>query len=155
MLNNLQPIILYVAIKHFNKNLDDKSKNILDGLFLIYIANLLHYSKEIYPLECTEVTPDSDPYLRWDWNYKKSWYFYLIFIVVLIVFEYIGLEKPYNLFIALGMFISIIATRIITRDKKALGAIWCWFGAIAPVILLLVDMYKEKYDNNLKLFLEL
>ena len=151
ILNHFQPVILYIAIKYFNKKLDDKRKIILDAVFVIYLASLLHYSKGIYPLACTEVTPESDPYLKWDWNYKKNASFYLIFMAVIVLFQYIGLEKPYNIFITLAIIISIIGTKMITKDKKAFGLMWCWFSAFLPLILIILDMYKEKYDKKLNI----
>jgi hypothetical protein len=144
ILNHMQPIILYILVKHFNKNLKDNQKNILDMIIIIYLLSLLNYNKNIYPLECTEVKEDSKPYLKWGWNYKpNNTIFYVLFIAILSLLQLFGLEKPYNIFISIILLLSLIGSRVITGKRKYLGAMWCWFSALLPAILLLFDMYLE------------
>jgi hypothetical protein len=110
ILNHFQPIVLYILIKYFNTKLNEKQKNILDMIIIIYLLSLLNYNKNINP-ECTEVTPDTKPYLKWNWNYKpNSLTFYIIFIASLSLLQLFGLEKPYNIFLSIAVIISIIGT---------------------------------------------
>ena len=101
---------------------------------------LLNYNKNIYPLECTEVTEDSKPYLRWNWNFKNnSGKFYSLFVIALSSFMYFGLEKPYNIIISLSMIITFVISNVITKGKKQMGLIWCWIAAIFPIIILIIE----------------
>jgi hypothetical protein len=140
ILNHMQPIVLYLLVKYYNLKLNEINKNMLDLIFIIYITALLNYNKYIYPIECTEVTDDSKPYLRWDWNFKKnSGSFYLLFVIALSSFMYYGLEKPYNIIISFSVIITFILSYIITKGKKQLGLIWCWISAILPLMILIVE----------------
>ena len=59
--------------------------------------------------------------------------FTILFLIIIIVLSYFGLEKGYiNAIIA---FIAYIASYIIYKDKKSVGAMWCFGAAFVPWLL--------------------
>jgi len=136
ILNNLQPIILYILIRHFNKNISEQNKKLIDTLISVYIINLLLYSSKMYPMECT--TLDNSNHLYWKWNYKKNYsLFYILFVLVIFLLNYLGFAYPFNIFFALIFLGSFIISNYVYADTKAVGAIWCWYAALAPVFILI------------------
>jgi hypothetical protein len=140
ILNHAQPIILYFAIRYFNKNLSNTNKNIITSLISLYTLSLLAYSKNVYPLDCTSVTNTDTPHLEWSWSHKKNYIkFYLIFLITLILLSYFGFEKPYNHIMPAICLITYIISHSIYKDEKVVGAVWCWFAALVPFLLLIYD----------------
>ena len=140
ILNHLQPIILYFAIRYYNKNLTSTQKNIINLILCIYIASLLFYSRNVYPLECTVLTDTNPPHLHWKWNYKKNWFiFYMIFLLSLILLSYFGLSKPYNIYLALTCLGTYLYSQIKYNNTKSVGAVWCWIAALVPLIVVIID----------------
>jgi len=147
VLNFIQPIVLYLAIIYYNKNITNENKKILNIIILIYIVCLLIYCINLFPLGCSVVTKLSYPYLNWSWFKDKiSKLLYIIFPIILILLIYFGLDKPYNLYLSLICIISFIISFIIYKQKKIIGSMWCWFSALMPLGILVVD----KFFPNLK-----
>jgi len=141
VLNHIQPILLYLAILYFNKTLDEKKKNILNLVIGLYIIGLLTYSNQIYPLNCTIVTPESYPYLQWSWFYKKyATIFYLLFPITMLILFYIGIPEPYNLYLFVLCLGSLVGSYLIYNNKRASGNIWCWIAAFVPILLVITDL---------------
>ena len=140
VLNHLQPVVLYFAIRYYNKNLTNTQKNIINLILGIYTISLLLYSKNVYPLDCTVLSDDNPPHLYWKWNDKKnSIKFYMIFLVSLILLSYIGLPKPYNVYFALICVGTYLYSQIKYTNTKAVGAVWCWLAALIPFGILIID----------------
>jgi hypothetical protein len=138
LLNHLQPIVLYLLLKLNNKSLSNNK--LLSAIIGIYIISLVLYSNNIYPLDCTTLTDTEPQHLDWKWNHKKhSTKFYLIFLVTMILLSYNGFEKPYNLYLALICIGTYVVSYIIYKDKNVTGAVWCWFAALIPFLLLIFD----------------
>ena len=142
LLNHLQPIILYLSIRYFNNDLSIENKKNMNMLIGIYIISGLLYSKNVYPLEC--ITLDNKNHLYWKWNDKKyNLSFYLLFLGILVILTYIGIEKPYNImftFIILGTY---LLSYYKYRDTKAIGAIWCWFAALSPFLIMIYEFFTK------------
>jgi len=140
VLNHAQPIILYLALRYYNKNLNDFQKNILNLIISIYIISLILYSRNVYPLDCTTITNDNPPHLYWTWNEKKNNIkFYMIFLSSLILLSYFGFPKSYNVYMALICLGTYIYSFIKYKDTKVVGAMWCWIAAIVPLGILIID----------------
>lgn len=139
LINHIQPIVMYIAIKYFNKNLTNTQKKLLNLLIIFYLIGLSGYSYNAYPLECTESTPEANFHLEWNWNHKKYYYkFYILFVSILILFSLIGMEKPYNYLVASLLLGTYIYSLYKYKSNKAVGTIWCWLAAFIPIILLFV-----------------
>ncbi len=140
ILNHAQPIVLFLALRYYNKKLTPYQKNILNIIIGIYVTSLTLYSRNVYPLECTTVTNDNPPHLFWTWNEKKNYImFYMIFLSTLILLSYYGFPKPYNIYMALICLGTYLYSHIKYSDTKVVGAVWCWVAALVPLGILLID----------------
>ena len=142
ILNNLQPIVLFLLIKYLNPIIYEKNKKFIDILLGVYIVNLLLYSFNIYPMDCTIL--DKHKHLYWRWNYRNNYsLFYIIFVLVLVLLNYLGFAYPFNIFFAIIFLGSFLISKYMYKDTKAVGAIWCWYAALAPVFILIFNLIKN------------
>jgi len=140
----IQPIILYLLIFNYNKELYIKNKIKINIILIIYVILLIIYCINLFPIGCTNVTKLSSPYLQWSWFYKKNPKFLtLCFPIALMILIYYGLTKPYNLYVSLICIISFIISFIIYKKQRAFGSLWCWFAVFIPIGLLLIDTFNN------------
>ena len=140
----IQPIILYLAIVYYNKKLYIKYKKILDTIIIIYIIGLIINFINLIPIDCTNVTKISFPYLQWSWLYqKKDEILPFIFPISIILLAYYGLSSSYNLYLSLICIISFIVSYIIYSKQRIFGTLWCWFAVFIPIGVLLIDTFKN------------
>jgi len=140
----IQPIILYLVILYYNKELYIKNKIKINIILIIYVILLIIYCINLFPIECTDVTKASSPYLQWSWFYKKNPKFLtLCFPIALMILIYYGLTKPYNLYVSLICIISFIISFIIYKKQRAFGSLWCWFAVFIPIGLLIIDTFNN------------
>ena len=145
LIHHFEPIILFLAIKYYNKNLTEAQRKLLNILIGFYIIGLGGYSYNAYPLDCTEVTPESNSHLEWKWNHKKYYkHFYVLFVTTLILSTFVGLEKPYNIYVSVLLLGSYIYSLYKYKSNKAVGTIWCWLAVFIPLILLFIDYVNDK-----------
>jgi hypothetical protein len=139
LLNHFQPIVFYLFVRYFNRNNELKNKELLNVLASIYIICMITYSRDVYPLEC--VTLDKYNHLYWDWNYKKCYrIFYVIFVTILVLMNLYGIEKPYNILFALIFLGTYLLSLYKYSNTKAVGAIWCWYAALVPFVIMMYDI---------------
>ena len=149
LLNVIQPIMLYLAIFYYNKDITEEHKKIMNITIIIYILALLLYSLNLFPIGCSVVTQYSSPYLQWGWFYKKySNFVAIMFPLSFIILMYFGLDKPYNLYLSLIIMLSFIISFIIYREQRAFGTLWCWFAVFIPICLLIYDKYFDTYFDT-------
>ena len=146
----IQPIVLYLAILYYNKNITNENTKIIHITMIVYIIALLLYSLNLFPIGCSVVTEVSSPYLQWGWFYKKYPYFITImFPLTFIILMYFGLTKPYNLYLSLIIMLSFIISFMIYRKQRVFGSIWCWIAVFIPISLLIYDkIYDNFYDKT-------
>ena len=141
-LNFIQPIILYIAILYYNKDITNDRKNILHITIFLYILSVFIYSLNLFPIGCSSVTEISAPYLQWGWAYKKYPNFITImFPIAFVILMYYGLDKTYNLYLSLIFLISFLISYIIYKKQRSFGTIWCWFAAFIPIGILVYDKF--------------
>jgi len=136
-INHLQPIVLWLVILYFYGRLPDVINYImiLFGIFTFYYTKNVIESNEV-----TIVTPESKPYLHWKWNYGNNHtYYYIYFLMTMILLSLYGLKKGY--INASLIIISYTISYLIYEKKHAIGAMWCFSAAFAP--LLLAILVKE------------
>jgi len=130
VINHLEPIILWIAINLFSKKI---LPDWIHYLMILYIFISIIYSKKVYGNYCTNVTPESKPYLYWKWNYDKySEYYYLFFIIILNILCIYGVQYGYHM--AFIINISYLITYILYGKYHAIGTMWCFAAAFAPLI---------------------
>jgi len=131
IINHLEPIILWLAILFFSRR---KLPIFINVLMLIFIVSTFLYSKNI-KIQCTTVSAESKPHLHWKWNSANfSIPYYLLFLICLILLSYYGFNKGY--INALIVLISFIISFMIYGNKNVVGAMWCFFAAFGPWVLL-------------------
>ena len=144
IVNFIQPIILYLAIVYYNKELYLKNKKIVDTILIIYIISTIIHFINLIPISCTNVTKISSPYLQWSWFFKKnSVIIALLFPIAFTILLYYGLTSPYNLYLSLVCIISFIISYIIYNKQRAYTNLWCWFAVFIPIGLLLIDTFNN------------
>ena len=138
IVNNMEPIILWLAIIYFSRK---RLPNWMHFIMILFLLTTLYISYKSYIKDhCTIVTPESSPHLDWLWNNKGDYnvLYYLFFLIVCILLSIYGLTFGYHA--ALIFFISFIVSLIIYRKSKSVGAMWCFFAAFVP--LLIPTIYK-------------
>jgi hypothetical protein len=138
IINHMEPIILWLAILYLSKK---KLPSAINYFMLIFILITIVYSiNSLKKIECTTVTDKSSPHLHWKWNFEKyGKFFYALFVLALVLLSYYGLEKgKINSFV---IFISFLISYYVYKDKKSVGAMWCFIAAFGPWILLLLYKY--------------
>ena len=144
LLNVIQPIILYIAILYYNKEITSKNKKIINITIILYILSLLLYSINLFPIGCSIVTEVSAPYLQWGWYYKKYPNFITImFPITLMVLMYLGLDNPYNIYFSIIFILSFLVSFIIYKKQRAFGNIWCWVAVFIPICVLVYDKFTS------------
>jgi hypothetical protein len=144
IVNFIQPIVLYLAIVYYNKELYLKNKKILDTILIIYIISTIIHFINLIPISCTNVTKLSSPYLQWSWFYKKNpELLTLCFPISITLLVYYGLTSPYNLYVSLLFILSFIVSYIIYNKKRAFGTLWCWFAVFIPMGLVVIDTFNN------------
>ena len=136
-INHLEPIVLWLAILYFYGRLP----NSINYIMILFCIFTFYYTKNaIESNEYTIVTPESEPYLHWKWNYENNHtYYYIYFLISLILLSLYGLQKGYvNASI---IIISYTISYLIYEKKHAIGAMWCFAAAFAPLLLpILVNL---------------
>ena len=128
ILNHLQPIVLFLVIILFNKNIHNKNFNIMLILTLIYTLSIFSYSLQFKN--------------EWKWNSMKySTIMYILFLISMLVLTYLGMPSHKVIF-TLIVFITFLISKIIYSKEHVTGALWCFFAAFAPMVYYLSQKIK-------------
>lgn len=141
ILNHLQPIVLFLVIILFNKNIHNKNFNIMLILTLIYTLSIFAYSLQ-FKNECTYKSNPNNSHLIWKWNSMKySTIMYILFLISMLVITYLGMPSHKVIF-TLVVFITFLISKIIYSKDHVTGALWCFFAAFAPMVYYLSQKIK-------------
>lgn len=141
-LNFIQPIILYLAILYFNKNINKDNKQNINIVLFVYIIALIIFIIRILPIGCSIMNDYSAPYLQWSWMYEKNpSYVFTLFPIAIMLLLYFGLDKPYNIYLSLLCIVSFILSFIIYKKQRAFGNIWCWIAVFVPLSVVIYDKF--------------
>lgn len=138
VLNNLEPVILFMSIIIFSKK---KLPIWVISLVFLFIIVMIIYTidtikkKDTVEKECTYVTEESNPHLFWQWNYNEPYngFIYTFFVILFVILAYYGFSNIY--FSSIMILLSYIVSAIIYKDKKSIGTMWCYISAFFPWIL--------------------
>jgi len=103
---------------------------------VFFVLTVLYSSQVLAEESCTTVTKESSPHLEWKWNggrYHTA--FYVLFVITLTT---LCLFLRRGAFQASVVIVSYVVSYLLYREKKAVGAMWCFAAALAPYLLLLV-----------------
>ena len=141
VINNLEPIILWLSIMAFSNKILPYWIHIVMGIFII--ATIYITTISIKERNCTIKTPESAPHLQWKWNEGKyKSYYYMFFLVVCILLSIFGLSYGYHMGIL--FFISFVASYFIYGNTHSVGAMWCFIAAFVPLFLPYICMIGNK-----------
>jgi hypothetical protein len=80
-------------------------------------------------------TEESSPHLFWKWNYGKFYKpYYSLFVLVVMMLSYFGVDDGYYLALLLGGGFGI--SHKIYKETHSVGNMWCFMAALNPWILL-------------------
>ncbi len=132
VINHLEPIILWIAILLYSSKTLPNYINLFMLVFIYFTINYTTYSIE--KQNCTLVTEQTKPHLYWSWNNQKgSIEYYQLFIVALNLLCFFGLEN--GITSAMIMNVGYTISYILYKDKNTVGAMWCYYAALAPWFL--------------------
>jgi len=99
------------------------------------IYTIIHWNK----LTFTEVKPDTEPSLKWDWNhYKGSVLLMLLYLFVSLYFIKQGLSYPLN-YLLIAIFAGTYLFSLFKHKiNVSYGRFWCYYAAYAPLLLLVI-----------------
>ena len=133
MSNHLQPLVIAASI-YFLKGLplQSTSFSLLAAYFgAVLVYTVIHYGDVKY----TTVTPDSDPSLDWEWNYKKgNSVVYSLFLATITALFLQHYEAPIGLILA-AISVLTVCVAIWKRSKHTTGRFWCHYAAYIPASL--------------------
>jgi hypothetical protein len=142
VLNHLQPIVLFLMIILFNKNISPKNMKIMILTIIIYTISIIMYSLQFKKF-CTLKGDKSNKHLVWKWNnMDKAGIVYLIFLVSMITVTYLGMPS-HKVEYSLVILLSFIISAIIYGKQEVAGALWCFIAAFAPLVYFLTQKIKN------------
>lgn len=69
LVNHLEPIVLWLAVLYLSKKKLPSSINYFMVFFII--TTIIYTINSLKKVECTTVSEQSEPHLRWKWNREK------------------------------------------------------------------------------------
>ena len=142
VLNHLQPIVLFLMIILFNKNISPKNMKIMISIIIIYTISITIYSLQFKKF-CTLKGDNSNKHLVWKWNnMDKAKIVYLIFLVSMMTVTYLGMPS-HKVEYSLVILLSFITSAIIYGKQEVAGALWCFIAAFAPLVYFLTQKIKN------------
>jgi hypothetical protein len=142
ILNNIQPVVLFMILTFFNKKISNKSLNYMALVTIVYSVFAILYSFQLDEDECTNKSIPGNKHLIWKWNFMDYYFlFYSLFILTEIILLYLGIPHNKHIFITYWLF-TIIISKYMYSGKSASGAIWCFFAAFTPFLYVLFNGIK-------------
>lgn len=133
VINHLEPLVLYLMVAR-------SLPMPVHMLALVYTLVTIKYtSKALRKKLCTTVTETSSPHLHWQWNYEDgNGVYYMVFLAFLMATSVYGLPGDLGPIHAIILCVTFVFSRAIYGNKKSTGALWCFFAAFIPYLLLMV-----------------
>lgn len=146
IVNHLEPYVLYAAILVFNRgNITRMNMIIMHVYMALMVPPTLYFSKDVVArdIEPTnyKIGHCESTKLIWKWNYRNnSGMYYIMFIVALVLlFYYGGFDKRRSMYNIIAAITTYTVSWVIYKDEKAVGSMWCFFAAFAPLALNIVS----------------
>lgn len=131
VINHLEPLVLYLM-------LIDRLPVPVHALAGLYTLMTIKYTASAFkqPL-CTTVTHESAPHLHWRWNYQDgNGMYYVVFLLLAMTTSVYGLGGTLGTVHAGLLLLTFTFSKIVYGSKKSTGALWCFFAAFVPYVLL-------------------
>jgi len=133
VINHLEPLVLYAMLLH-----STSMPWPVHAIATLYTLVTIKYTlKAFRNTLCTTVTPESAPHLQWQWNYEDgNGMYYVLFLLFLVLLSVYGIKGDLGTVHALIVVSTFIFSKAVYGSRKATGALWCFFAAFVPYILL-------------------
>ena len=135
VINHAEPLVLYGVLVSQGVSLP----SFVHSIVLMYaIVAGVYTFRALSSVSCTQVSEESAPYLYWQWNdMDGKGLVYGLFLLTLVVVSVYGLGDMGTLHALLAVA-SFGLSHLIYGGKRATGALWCWFAAFIPYLLLIL-----------------
>ena len=131
VINHLEPLVLYALVFQVLP-LPVHAVAVLYALMTVKYTTIA-LRKDL----CTKVTPESAPHLQWQWNYEDgNGLYYVMFLLFLVLLSVYGLPVDLGVLHAFIVVLTFAFSKVVYGRQKATGAMWCFFAAFVPYILL-------------------
>jgi len=142
VLNHLQPVVFgLLAWLIFQKNGAS-----ITAILAVYLCVIIPYSLQYLGdqnLQCT-LTRCDNPHLVWNWNnIKYADFAYTIFMLTLVSISIVGITPLTDGMLVACVSLLTFGVSFIIYGRQVLGALWCFWTAFIPVVLL---AYKYVYN---------
>jgi hypothetical protein len=143
ILNHLQPIVLFLAVILFNKNIPSNNLKIMILAVIIYVSAIIPYSLQFKKF-CTQKGKESNNHLVWKWNNMDSAEtVYILFLVSMMVITYLGMPV-HKVIHTLITLLSFVISAVIYGKKQVAGALWCFIAAFAPLVYFMTQKISSR-----------
>jgi hypothetical protein len=146
--NHLQPVVLYLLVKKYNKKLNLASRIVI----YIYILVMLIYTVNLWPsVTCTKKDKvccslplkvnNNKEIINWEWTLQSNSHIMYFMFIVSFVLSATNI-KVNNLIFIIATIVSFMISYKIPVLNQGVGRIWCYFAAFAPLIFIVLDKFK-------------
>jgi hypothetical protein len=143
ILNHLQPIVLFLAVILFNKNIPSNNLKIMILAVIIYAIAIIPYSLQFNKF-CTQKSKESNNHLVWKWNnMDRAEVVYSIFLVSMMVITFFGMPSHKVLYLIITLLTFVISAVIYGKQQVA-GALWCYIAAFAPLVYFMTQKISSR-----------
>ena len=141
LFNHLQPIVLGLIIININTELNERNKNLIIIIMILYLCFIIPYSIQFIDKDeeqCTLKNEDAG-HLVWNWNKQNcAGIIYLIFLFTLSVLALLGFPTlETGIMCALTAIITFTSS-LVFYHSDYVGALWCYYGAYLPIIYYII-----------------
>lgn len=143
ILNHLQPIVLFLAVILFNKNIPSNNLKIMILAVIIYVIAIIPYSLQFNKF-CTQKSKESNNHLLWKCNnMERAEIVYLIFLASMMVITFFGMPSHKVLYLIITLLTFVISAVIYGKQQVA-GALWCYIAAFAPLVYFVTQKISSR-----------
>jgi len=143
ILNHLQPVVLFLAVILFNKNIPSNNLKIMITVILIYAIAIIPYSLQFNKF-CTQKGKESNNHLVWKWNnMDRAEVVYSIFLVSMMVITFFGMPS-HKVIHTLITLLTFVISAVIYGKQQVAGALWCYIAAFAPLVYFMTQKISSR-----------
>jgi hypothetical protein len=143
ILNHLQPVILFLAVLLFNKNIPSNNLKIMILAVILYAIAIIPYSLQFNKF-CTQKGKESNNHLVWKWNnMDHAGIVYIIFLVSMMIITFLGMPA-HKVIHTLVVLLSFVISAVIYGKQEVAGALWCFIAAFAPLVYLITQKISSR-----------
>jgi len=143
VLNHLQPLVLFLAVILFNKNIPSNNLKIMIMAVIIYVIIIIPYSLQ-FKKNCTLKCKESNNHLVWRWNHmNRAEVVYIIFLISMMVITFLGMPA-HNILYSIITLLTFVISAVIYGKQQVAGALWCFIAAFTPLVYFVTQKFSSR-----------